>query len=190
MHKLGLLPDEGYRFDDVVPSGAYPVVAYSDRFDEFDGGNGYVWFQTLSTFRPDGTKKITWEQFRQRVSEKNTSLVLDTMHFLEFSLNKRGVNDLPTETEIIFNHLKSYWEKFGPQTREIHFNDYKPGIGDAGRNVFPGEGVAPLVSFADYVSNSGWGGYITPEINPKLPFPHSLSKLRELREYMRVCWGE
>lgn len=191
MNKLGLLPNDGYSIRDVCPSNACPLVAYADRYGEISTKNGSeVWFQTLSTFNKLGGKKIECDFFLDQANKENIPLVLDTMHFLEFSLDKRGVHRLPRDGNEILTLLKIYWMQFGLRTREIHFNDYIPGIGDKGRNVFPGSGFVPLRAFSLVVGFSGWCGYITPEINPSLPFPHSLSTFKKLRNFLRSCWGE
>lgn len=191
MHKLGLLPDDGYSIRDICPSTACPLVAYADRFGQITTKNGSeAWFQTLSTFRPDRQKKISWEDFSRSAESMKLPMVLDTMHFLEFYLDKRGVDGLPRDGNEILTYLKLYWMRFGQNTREIHFNDYISGIGDKGRNVFPGSGSVQLRAFALVVRSSGWSGYITPEISPRTPFPHSLSTLKNLRGHMRVCWDE
>ncbi len=58
--------------------------------------------------------------------------------------------------------------ELGQYVQEIHLCDYKPQLGPSrGRNVFIGDGDAPLKPFCEHIVKWGYNGIVTPEVNPR-----------------------
>ena len=175
---LGLSPNRNVGFADRVPlSINEPVVVYADHYAEVSSRK--QWLQTCSLFREGWVCKTDFTDFINAVRAHNLPIVLDTQHYLQYRL---GIG-LSIPAGDLFQLLRDGWRCLGKLTREIHLNDfdvYKGGT--MGRNVFLGEGQAPLREFCREVRCSGWSGIIVPEVSFVHLFPYRKKCLRELRK--------
>ena len=176
---VGYLPSSGYTLRDHIPReiNDCPVVINADRVNEAPRNLNF-WYQTDCIFQ-DLIPKLAFLEFIRLVERYDLPVVFDTQHYLEYRLGHfRDLRYLPTGKTELMKLLEEGWEIFGPHTKEIHLNDWRP----TARNVFPGTGIAPLREFCQLVKSSGWNGYIVPEISLGIPIPHSKDTLNRLRE--------
>ncbi|MEK7208379.1 MAG: TIM barrel protein [Patescibacteria group bacterium] len=190
---IGWIPKGDYRLSQWVPHNAWPVVVYADRWQEAAKTKN-MWMQTISTNGNDGaTFKCSWQEFRGIAAEKKLPLVFDTMHFLEWLHEVPDIHLLESgfrRTERIRDDWEKFWCQFYPQVKEIHWNDFDPGLprGRA-RNLWPGEGIGPLRELAEDIKATHWDGCVVPEIQPRLPFPYGRKELLALRKKMDEYFG-
>lgn len=179
LNALGYLPHNGYALADHIPLTSDPVVIYADRIAEARYYSSY-WLQTCSQFARDGRYALSYIQFADAVRRHKLPVVFDTQHYLEYTLNVRGVEDLPQDRRKLFDLLAEGWQELGSFVKEIQLCDSDPRLGHTGgRNVFLGEGILPLRDFCQLVKESGWNGVVVPEVKPgHLLRPRRIGELR------------
>lgn len=176
---LGLLPGKDKSFIDLVPPSIHePVVVYANHYAEVCSKNH--WLQTISTFFENLTCKVSFPDFISGVLKGNLPIVFDTQHYLQYRLGLG--KEIPTGVGLV-KLLCDGWLCLNSLVKEIHLNDFCVNRGSTmGRNVFLGEGQAPLDEFCKTVRESGWSGTIVPEVSPFHLFPYRERRLAELRK--------
>ncbi|HLD61315.1 MAG TPA: TIM barrel protein [Patescibacteria group bacterium] len=180
---LGMLEPKGYSLSDILPKNQIePIVVYADRWQE-TLDRPLALLQTCSVMNGEGKRALSLDQFKRIAREYQPRLVFDTQHYLEWHFDCVGVGDLPTDRGELEAALWEGWQEFHHLVEEIHCNDFDPKRGHSrGRNLFPGDGVAPLESFAVMVLQTGWEGVVVPEVSPLNFFPYRNSTMRHLYE--------
>ena len=176
LEKIGYLPRQGYTLANHIPQEIRNeiIVVSADRINETTGDN--QWLQTDCIFTNE-KPILSFASFVRAVNDLHLPVVFDMLHYLEYRLGIfRDYDSLTTKKSELLKLLGEGWDILGPHTKEIHLCDFKPGE----RNVLPGEGVMPLQEFGEIVMNSGWSGYVVPEVSPALLFPYSTKKLKDL----------
>lgn len=192
----GWLPKNGYRLTEHIPSNATPVVIYADRWRE--AVKKGMWLQTISVGDSNSLTrqfKCPWKEFREIAAKEKHSLVFDTMHFLEWTHDIPGIHLLGSSKLEILVEWGKFWCQFKDQVEEVHFNDFDPRLPEGqARNLFPGNGFAPLYDFAAVIKDSGWNKCMVPEVQPSALFPDwpcgvSNKRLLALRKKMDEYFG-
>lgn len=188
--RLGMLPPDGYRIEDIVPSGPESVVLYADRINELGvAGNPRYWFQTSSVCGVDSRFRLSYPLFAQAVIARNLPVVFDTQHVLEYAQGVVGVGALPKNPTKLGDLLMQLWGTLSTYVREIHLQDCNPAFGNKGRSLFTGTGILPLSEFCREVKSSGWDGVVSVEVSSGQLFPYRPKCLVELRETVRKLLG-
>lgn len=174
----GRLPSEDYRLEEWVPENARPFVAYAERIGELRGMED-VWFQSIAQQKSldDPAPRLSCPEFLECTQKGAFPVVFDTMHFIEYVRGESGIEHSHLDAPSILDEWQRFWSVSGPQVKEIHFNDFT-----GKRNLWPGEGTAPLGEFANLAKQSGWDGCVVPEVRPKLPLPYVTRELLSLRK--------
>lgn len=142
------------------------VVVYGSSLNELISAN-YL-YQTASVYAKGGSYVSHFGKFVETVKKCQLPVVFDTQHVLEWFWNKKGVEDLPSDPDVINYVIGEIWQEIGQYVREIHLCDFNPKLGSSkGRNVFLGDGVFPLKEFCANIRASGWEGVVTPEVAPR-----------------------
>ncbi len=173
-----------------IPKGVVePVVIYANywaralRYPNFQ-------LQTIAAPTPQTRKEkyeFSYQDFLHILrTHEQLGVVFDTQHFLEYSLETYGVENIPTDRNVVLGQYADFWQEFGHRVDEIHLADTVPSWGHLqGRNVFPEEGVLPLRRFLhDIVGPQRWEIPITSEVNPKHLRGRSLADLRRKVEQL------
>lgn len=175
---LGLSPRKDKSFIDRVPLSIHePVVVYANHYAEVTSQNH--WLQTISMFLENWRCKVSFPDFISAVLNHNLPIVFDTQHYLQYRL---GLGKEMLMGAGLVKLLCDGWLCLHGLVKEIHLNDFCVEKGSImGRNVFLGEGQAPLEEFCKTVRESGWSGTIVPEVSPFHLFPFRERRLAELR---------
>lgn len=174
----GCLPRTGYTLAEHVPfnivEAAFhdgvtwaPVVVYANRIPEVMNLRRWrrnFWIQTCMP--PGGQPQMDFAVFLTAVKMGKLKVVFDTQHALEFAGSCKGVSELPTDRGELLNRIQKLWGLLANNVNEIHLADFNPALGNTrGRNVPLGTGVLPLREFCRMVRESGWEGFVVPEVS-------------------------
>ncbi|HEY4510650.1 MAG TPA: TIM barrel protein [Candidatus Paceibacterota bacterium] len=191
LNLLGRLPPTDSSLERQFGGVTEPVVVYPHRWKEVLDKRNF-WLQTCSVHR-DGKLRSSYGEFLKIIIKNRLPVVFDTQHYLEWCLVTMGVENIPSDSLVLFNLLQQGWRVLGQYVKEIHLNDFSPSLGhEMGRNLFLGTGVLPLREFASLVRQSGWDGIIVPEISPthilSLRPGKTVSNLMVLREKVKKAF--
>ncbi len=160
-----LVPNDTPLCVQTIFTGSYPVVVYGNHVQ--NGHKKNYLYQTASEHT--GHRYVSNLQgFVEKVKECKVPVVFDTQHVLEWHYNVQDVTGLQIPHAELLSVISHYWDMLHAFVQEIHICDFDPLLGALnGRNVFLGKGIFPLTEFSEVVRESGWGGVITPEVQPQ-----------------------
>lgn len=171
MEFIGYLPPSNMPLSQCLPMQPIPKIVYAHQLADAQH-DPTLWVQTCPVRLRQGNR-TTWSQFKSSWKKEPCNICFDFQHYLEWVTAGDTLGMCPSN----FSHLSirelgdmliAGFEFFKDYIKEIHLTDSIPSMGHKGLNVMLGTGVLPLEKVMGHIIQSGWKGYIVPEVSPKL----------------------